>query len=79
MKRTLTIVLGLMLGGAALSTMLPCYKQALAQSGCCKVRQGGGFPWKANGMDFASCKSLNETDQDNVLKKSGKVWWDAAC
>ena len=73
----------LILGLAVLALLgwvaLPCRTQVFAQSGCCKVRQSERHPWRANGMSFQDCKQLNQREGDNILKKSGLVWWDAAC
>ncbi|MCH9697165.1 MAG: hypothetical protein K0U68_03595 [Gammaproteobacteria bacterium] len=53
--------------------------EALAISGCCKKRESQDGPWRKIGTDLERCKVENRTDNDNVFKKSGMVWWDMAC
>lgn len=53
---------------------------ALALSGCCKVRKAENVRWRRVKNDFPSCKKLNQkNDKDNVFKRRGKVWWDTSC
>lgn len=53
--------------------------EAMAISGCCKKRESQNSPWSKLGTDLERCKVENRTDNDNVFKKSGLVWWDMAC
>lgn len=79
MKKVLFIA-GLTLFAYLFSGVLPCKKQLLAVSGCCKERESQSGDWERNGEDFKSCKQLNEeTDQDNIFDAAGLVWWDVTC
>ena len=51
-----------------------------AVSGCCKSRTSYRDSWTPNGMNFSTCKSINDAkDRDDVFRNSGLYWWDQKC
>jgi hypothetical protein len=51
-----------------------------ALSGCCKSRTSYRDSWTPNGMNFSTCKSINDAkDRDDVFRNSGLYWWDQKC
>ena len=68
---------GLALAAYAMTIMLSAPAEALA--GCCKHRADAGNPWSITGLSVEDCKSQNQQDGDNVLKKAGSWWWDISC
>lgn len=81
MKKIL-IILVLALTGAAFPVTVPGNGQRFAVSGCCKERKSYKHPWVRNGMNFKQCQEYNQDQdgkEDDVLDKSGYVWWDVNC
>ena len=79
MKKPLVIT-ALTLAALLFSGSLPCKKQLLAVSGCCKARNSLTSDWRKIAGSFEDCKGLNEeTDRDDVFDEEGLVWWDVTC
>ena len=77
--KKLLLLLSVVLAATLFSAPLPCDKQALAISGCCKERNSLSRGWSKSGVPFIECKSRNRRDRDNVLDERGFVWWDVKC
>lgn len=65
--------------GAQYTAATDLFSQQVAQSGCCKARQSDKHPWVRNGMGYQQCEDINQSDGDQIFKKSGKYWWDRSC
>lgn len=55
---------------------------AHAATGCCMVRADLRSEWREQDESFKSCKKLNAEEDgkfDNLLKKTGLVWWNIRC
>ena len=79
MKKNIGLFFVLTVAASFLFWVISSNNEAFAVSGCCKVRKSENAPWGKKGTDLPACKKLNKQDNDNVLKKTGKVWWDMNC
>lgn len=49
-------------------------------SGCCKVKTTLEDPWRRSSRNSCTCKEFNQIlDDDNMFRKTGRVWWDLNC
>ncbi|MCK5661885.1 MAG: hypothetical protein KAI17_00290 [Thiotrichaceae bacterium] len=55
------------------------FSEKTAKSGCCKERASAQHPWQRNNKNYQQCEAANKSDQDNVSRSQGKVWWDRSC
>ncbi|HHJ38186.1 MAG: hypothetical protein AXA67_03595 [Methylothermaceae bacteria B42] len=80
MKKTILLILLLMVVAGLFWGRIAPVTGAYAVSGCCKVRKSERDPWRKHGTDLAACKSMNRAqDGDNIFKPNGAVWWDMNC
>ncbi len=81
MKKALLLA-GLLLVVLALLILPPSSTPLSAQSGCCKVRERTGDPWRKDpDLTFEKCRQLNEDRNrgNDLFAATGLVWWDRQC
>lgn len=83
MKRILSALTITAIGAASFSIgTLIAAPPANASLGCCMIRADDSSEWLQSQQSFKDCKRLNaekDGDRDELLKKTGLVWWNLRC
>ena len=80
---TATQVLTAAAFGALALSVLTSNSDAASAIGCCMERQEANsrYPWIQVGQDLDDCKRRNRQKDrnDNIIRPTGKVWWNIKC
>jgi hypothetical protein len=65
----------------AFPTIICFDDQSFAGGGCCMERSSKRSQnWRPNGLDFSTCRDLNQNrDDDDLYERRGYIYWEEYC